>query len=171
MAKVTLGILKNDSYFSGVLGILRKEQVSKRIIYVCVNKPYAQVVQAMKRSKVDPDNILFIDTLCNISNDLHKDYPNRVCIDSPENLTGLSIAISACGKKESRVKKVIILDSFSALLIYHGKDVIGRFANFMISKLKAEGTDFIILVTDNDLGKDEIRFLQTIVDEVKEYDS
>lgn len=97
---------------------------------------------------------------------------NKICIQSPNGLSEISISISQATRVFSNPK--LIFDSLSTLLVYNQLDVVLKFVHFIVSKARLlnYGTVFI-MVKDSESEKmipkfgaffDEIVYLK---DEVK----
>jgi len=166
MAKVILNILDSESYFNGIIKIIKKNR-NKNIIYVTTNKPYSFIENILKKNKINTNKILFIDCISKqIKEKTDKEPENCVFISSPQNLTEISIAVNE-SIKNIKGDKVMLLDSLSILLIYNDASTIGKFSNFLLNKMRAADVDSVVLALESDAGKDIIKQIESFVDEVK----
>ena len=169
MSKTILYVINAEKYFTGVISIIKKETKNKNTIYVTTNKPYDHITNVLKKAGINPDKIFFIDCISkHIGKAIEKEPKNCVYIDSPQNLTTMSVAINESLKHFAK-EKILLLDSLSTLLIYHDSKTIGQFSNFFINKMRAAGVDAIIFALESDIGKDIIKQIESFVDEVKKY--
>lgn len=164
MSRITLYILKSERYFEDLIDILKKNIKNKNVIYITTNKPYNHIVSVFKKQGVSNDKILFIDCISKHVG-LKEEPINAIFVESPQNLTTISIAVNESAKNLSG-EKLLLLDSVSTLLIYNDANTIARFANFLINKMRTYSVDTIIFVLESDINKDIIKQIESFADEV-----
>jgi KaiC/GvpD/RAD55 family RecA-like ATPase len=169
MVKVVLYTIAAESYFKGVICILRTVG-NKNLIYVTTNKPYQNIVTGCKKSGIKSDRIFFIDCISKHIGVKAGESANCLFIDSPQSLTTIGIAINEATKNLTG-ETVLLLDSLSTMLLYNDANTIGRFSNFIINKMRAAGIGTIVLALESDIEKDIIHQVTSFVDEVKKYGS
>jgi hypothetical protein len=91
---------------------------------------------------------------------------NCVFIESPQNLTSISIAISEA-VKGLEGKKVLFLDSLSVMLIYNDANTLGKFSSFLLNKMRVSDVDAVVLALGSDMDSKLIKQIEAIVDEVR----
>jgi len=165
MVKIVLYALKSSGYIDSVVNILKKEGKNKNIVYVTTNKPYAHISSDFEKRGVKTDNIFFIDC---ISETTGKEEDNCIYLEGPGNITGISIAINKSIKSIPN-EKVLFLDSISTMLMYNDENVIGKFSNFILNKMRMYGVSSIVLALNSDMDKNVIKNIETIVDEVNRH--
>src|SRR4030042_4099410 len=117
----------------------------KKICYVCVARPYEDVLSELKEGGVDEKFLFFVDTL---SSYYVKPEPKRNCIfvDSPYNLEMIEKSIKAVIEKEKC--EILIFDSLSSLLLYSEKFQILKFLNTLNPGKDGANGIYIILKED-----------------------
>jgi len=81
-------------------------------------------------------------------------------------LTGLSIAITKAIENFPG-EKMLFLDSLSTMLLYNNEEVIGKFSNFILNKMRLQNISTIMLTLYADADKKIIKTISNFVDEVK----
>lgn len=166
MGKTILYVLNPERYLESIIRIFKKDIRGRPTIYVSTNKPYTHLVESFNKANVDAKKIFFIDCISREVGEMKAEPENALFIDTPQNLTAMSIAISE-SVKHLRGNPTLFLDSLSTLLLYHDANTIGRFSNFLINKMRVSGVDTIILALESDMDKEVLRKIETIADEVK----
>lgn len=161
MASTILYLVNPENYLAGVLKIVLSLK-SKIVIYVTANRSYYYLSDFFKSKGFEVSNFFFIDCTGTAQ---ERDAKNCVFVNSPQNLTEISIAINELAE-EVKGDKVLLLDSLSTLLIYNDAEVIGKFSHFFINKLHLSGISTIILALESDLNKDLIMKIESMSDEV-----
>lgn len=87
-----------------------------------INKPYLTIKQILKSSNIDTKNMFFVDAISNEVGEKSDDFDDVVFLDSPENLTNLSIALSEVVGAMPKKDKFLLIDSMSSLTIYNQKE-------------------------------------------------
>ncbi len=81
-------------------------------------------------------------------------------------MTGLSIAITKAIENFPG-EKMLFLDSLSTMLLYNNEEVIGKFSNFILNKMRLQNISTIMLTLYADADKKIIKTISNFVDEVK----
>jgi hypothetical protein len=138
------------------------------VVYVTTNKPYASIVALLpKKRKIATDRLFFIDCVaCRGGTCPSHEPQNCMVLQSPRSLTELGIAIS---KATAGIpgKKALLFDSLSTLLLYNDAEVVGRFFNYLINRMKAEGIDTYIFALRTDADADIIKNVSLVADRVE----
>lgn len=166
VTKTCLYVIPSQEYFKNVIKIIKKDIKTKNIIYVTTNKPYKYLVHLLNEGKINTDTILFIDCISNQVSKSEDASEKCVFVESPQNITGLSIALNQAIKSIGE-ETTIVFDSLSTLLIYNNAEVIGRFSNLIISKMQLSNVSSVFFVLDSDMDKKIISTISSFVDEVK----
>ncbi len=158
-------LLQPDNYLAGVLKIASSLK-SKVVIYVTANRSYNHLTNFFKSKGFDTSNFFFIDCTGAVENNIENSkVENCIFVNSPQNLTEISIAIHELAE-EIKGDKALLLDSLSTLLLYNDAEVIGKFSHFFINKLNLSGINTIILALESDINNDIIKRLEAMSDEV-----
>ena len=128
--------------------------------YVSLNRPYKNLLETLAAGKIDSKRLFFID--CVTKNEI--DVPNCYFLKTQQSLTNLSIAISTVIKTVK--PSFIFLDSLNTLALYNEMDSAIKFAHFLVTKLRANNVDGIILGIEDDKNKQIITELSQICDKV-----
>lgn len=129
-------------------------------VYVTVNKPYATITNVLEENGIDRSRIFFIDA---ISEDLDEDKPsqqdNVIFIDSPQNLTDISITISKAIETMPEGKKFLFFDSMSILTIYNDNDAVNRFAHDLTGDIRTWNVAGVIISVEDEMDDDIVSHL------------
>ncbi len=165
--KTILYILNPENYFGKVIDIFKNELKGKDVVYATTNKPCGHITTLFKEAGI-ANKIFFIDCISRsvMGSRTEEEPENCIFIDSPQNITAISIAITKSVENLSGEKNLFV-DSLSTMLMYNDANMIGRFSNFFINKMRIAGVDTIILALESDIDKDIIKKIEAFVDEVK----
>lgn len=123
-----------------------------RICYICLSKPYADVLEELKERGFQSDDFVFIDVLTS-----HYGPPphakNCIFISSPRDLSEIKDAIVDAVEKGGCT--AVVFDTISTLLIYEQNHSIVRFANSIISEKKQETSKKLFIVLKEERHSDE----------------
>jgi hypothetical protein len=124
------------------------------------------LVSTFAKKGINLNKILFIDCISQQLKEKTKNADNCVFINSPQNLTAISIAVNEAIRSISG-KRMLFFDSLSILLIYNDAITLGKFSNFILNKMRASDVDMILLALESDTSKDIIKQIETIADVVE----
>lgn len=166
MSRVVLYTVPSEEYVKNVKNVLREAAADHTVIYVTTNKPYTQLVKTLDDAGIDTENVFFIDC---ISKHLGEkpEAENCLLLDGPQQLTDLSIAIKESLKQLPEENRVLFFDSLSVLLMYNDAASIGKFASFIINKMRSLDVDTVMLALEEDTDNNIISKVQSFVDEVQ----
>lgn len=125
-------------------------------VYVTVNKPCMEVKEFLDDEGINLDNLFFVDAISKQTCGVEKQYDNVIFMDSPEDLTGLSIVISETLESMGDMERFVFLDSISTLEIYNEKDTINKFAHYLTGKMRSWDNVSGIIVSLRDEADDEL---------------
>ena len=167
MKEILLYIVPSTNYFQNVCNII-KEHIcpGKFLIYVTTNKSTNHLKGIFEGMKINAQEIFFIDCISKSIGDLNKEDKNCICLEGPQEITGLSIAINKAVQAIPG-EKVLFIDSLSALLIYNDDCTIAKFSNFIINKMRINNVKTIIIALDSDADTKTIKIVSSFADEVK----
>lgn len=167
MAKVLLHILPAEGYFTEIAALIRaRVSNGTHLIYVTAGKPYADLVGLFEGNGIDTSKIFFVDCITKHLSMPSPEADNCLFLDNPIDLTEMSIAINTIIKKLPS-PKALLLDSLSTLFIYNNENLVGRFSNFLINRLRSYKVDTVFTVLESDADKKAISIIKLLVDEVK----
>ncbi|MEM0493100.1 MAG: hypothetical protein QXS02_03995 [Candidatus Thermoplasmatota archaeon] len=138
-------------------------------IYLTVTKSYDTLVKSYK-SIADRKNIKFVDCISRAAG-ISRIDKNCVYIESPVLLEKIIIEIlhiAYDAKKD--VKKYLVIDSLSALMIYNNPETVKEFFQHLINKARSEDIHTITIVIEEELDDymNKIVFLNEKIIKVKE---
>lgn len=147
--RFVLVLLNEAQYINQLHKItLSVEKSKNKICYVCLSRPYKDVLNDLKKNNIDTKIFFFIDVL---SSHYEKTSPHKNCIflDSPNNLKLIKQAVEKAVEKEKC--SVLLFDTISALLIYQESFSILQFTHSLTieNRKKKIKKIFIALKEDN----------------------
>lgn len=156
--KSFLILIDEEHYMSKLYELVRSiKQTNSKTCYVCLSRPYKDVLADMEKNKIDNRQFFFIDVL---SSYYEKPEPARNCIflDSPSNLGEIKKAVERAIEKEHC--GILFFDTLSSMLLYQENFPIIRFVhNLTVEKGKCAMKIFIALKKDSIPEKEIIAFV------------
>jgi KaiC/GvpD/RAD55 family RecA-like ATPase len=137
-SSIILFITSSKKYVEANLRIL-DYLVNKRGlqgIYITVNRPYRSIKALFEENNISPESMFIIDIITKAVGGKEEDASNCIFLDSPANLTDLTIALHQAVELFGDKEKFIFLDSLSTLLIYNKVSTISKFAHFLTGKIR-----------------------------------
>jgi hypothetical protein len=160
--KFLLILLKEEEYLQKLENIIKSiEKTKTKICYVCLNKPYTDVVEDLRDKGINTTDFFFIDVLTS-----HYKEPepveNCTFVPAPTDLTAIRVAI----KKAVEEKKhgVILFDTISTLLVYQKTFSIVKFTHHLLTDDSHEDVKklFIALKGDDVPIEDSQRLIKDL---------
>lgn len=156
-------ILMNEGEYLPKLEEMIKsvEKMKTRICYVCMSKPYTDVVRDLKDKGIDTANFFFIDVL---TSHYKKPAPVSNCIFVPEPTDLVKIRLAIMKAVEDKKCSVILFDTISTLLIYQEISSIVKFTHHLLVEETQENTKklFIILKEDSVPNEENQRLVKDL---------
>ena len=142
--KFLLILLEEREYAKKLQEIMKSaEKTRTKICYVCLSKPYKDVMEDIRKQKLNVGDFFFVDVL---SSHYKEQEPadNCIFVSSPTNLASLRVAI----KKAVEEKKcsVILFDTISTLLVYQETSSIVKFTHCILTDEKQERAKKLFIV-------------------------
>ncbi|UUX93110.1 DUF7504 family protein [Methanoplanus endosymbiosus] len=117
--------------------VKKASEIADQIIYLSVNQPAPYLNKQFKKSGIDVSKIYYIDTITKYAiGKPPDDFDQGTFLNTPSDLTGMSVAISECIKEYNKGKVVVCLDSVNAMLIHMPSKSVSKFIHFITSKMK-----------------------------------
>jgi len=156
--EIALVVADSDSYVEANMEILDYLVGDEGLpgIYVTINKPYNTIVDVLEEHGVDPGQLFFVDAISKETGGEIVDRDNVLFLDSPEDLTGLSIVVSGAVESMPEGSKFIFLDSLTTLTIYNKADTVSQFAHFLTGKMRNWNVSGVILSLEEEVDEDLI---------------
>jgi KaiC/GvpD/RAD55 family RecA-like ATPase len=138
---------------------------NKPCLYVTVNQPYRRMVQLLKKRGMDPGKFFFIDCITKMSGGRKEEAENVLYIDSPGNLTELSIAISQA-LKAMKGDKILFVDALSTLMIYNKPNAFSKFAHYAMTNVKSNSVLGIFMIVEGEVEEEVFSQVDQFSDEI-----
>jgi len=143
-----LVVLNEEQYINHLHKIVRSVKKSNnKICYVCLSRPYKDIMNDLKKNDIDIKFFFFIDVLSSHYEKL-KSQRNCMFLESPRNLDLIKKAIETTIEKEKC--NVLLIDTISALLIYQGSFSILKFTNSITTENKEKKVEKIFIALKKD---------------------
>ncbi|MCK4336162.1 MAG: hypothetical protein KAW40_05575 [Candidatus Aenigmarchaeota archaeon] len=127
-------ILKEIEYSQKLEEIIKSVERTK-VCYVCLSRPYADVMEDLKGRGIDVTGFFFIDVL---TSHYKEPEPTENCIfvPAPTDLTAIRVAIKKAVEEKKR--NIVILDTISTLLVYQETSSIVKFTHHLLTEESQE---------------------------------
>ena len=98
---IVVFVIKNSKYSSKISQITKNlSEMSKKVCYISLNKPYANLVKMINKLKIAEDKIVVVDCVTKKVTS-PKDTKNVVYVSSTQAFTEINITVNKVLKKES----------------------------------------------------------------------
>jgi len=133
-SQILVFLMAENSYNENVYSLVKMlTEISERICYVTLNRPFITLEKEMKRRNITTNNMFFIDAITNTVSK-PKETENCSFVSHPGALTELSLEVSKALKANE--PDCVLIDSLSTLLLYEKPITIARFAENMSTKIR-----------------------------------
>ena len=135
-------------------------------LYITVNKPYITMKRSLEENGVRTERIFFIDCITKTAGGMSEDDKNVLYLDSPQNLTGLGMAMGEALSNMPAGDKFLFMDSLSTLLLYHNIGTVAKFSHFLTSKMRVWGLRGILMSVEKETDPEFANQLSQFCDAV-----
>lgn len=135
-------------------------------VYITVNKPYSTMKKILENDGVKTDKMYFIDCITKTAGGKCPTAKNVFCLDSPQNLTGLGVAMGQAIKTIPGEEKYLFMDSLSTLLLYHNVGTIAKFSHFLTGRMRMWGLRGVLMAVEKEADPKFVGQLAQFCDEV-----
>ncbi len=115
------------------------------VIYVATKRPYVHLADVLKKNHLSQDFIYVVDAITKTITDegvVNRD--NVTFLDSPQNLTNVSTAISLMANKLDSDHALLVIDSLEALLTYNVEQAVSGFLNDLNDRTDTLSLDLVL---------------------------
>ncbi|OGM02918.1 hypothetical protein A3K72_02430 [Candidatus Woesearchaeota archaeon RBG_13_36_6] len=160
-------LLPEDRYSIHLKDIVRGiEQKHKKVCYVCLSRPYADVKEDISKQKINANKFFFIDVLSS-----HYGSPAKAedCIFVKEPIKIIDIKVAMTRAIKDMGCSAVLLDSISGLLLFEQSNSILKFTHELKTGKDNEKVNklFLVLKEGGILGEDSknlVRDLEMFAD-------
>jgi KaiC/GvpD/RAD55 family RecA-like ATPase len=139
--------------------------------YITVNKPYKTMKKNLASEGIDTSKIKFIDCITrSAGGEIDAADKGVIHLDSPENLTGLGVAMGEAIRSIPGDEKFLFMDSLSTLLLYHNAGTVAKFSHFLTGKMRIWGLRGVLMALEKDSDPELIDQLSQFCDAVVKLD-
>lgn len=152
--RFVLVLLNEEQYISHLHKIVQSvEKRKNKICYVCLSRPYKDILSDLKKNNIDINLFFFVDTLSSYY-ERPKITTNCIFLESPANLGSIKKAVEKAIEKEKC--NILLIDTISALLVYEGNFSILKFTNSLATEEKEKKVEkFFIALKKNNIPEKE----------------
>lgn len=139
-------------------------------IVTTINFPASILEKLYLQNDLDTSEIYFIDAISKFSTGPKSVSPDdrHIFLNTPSDLTNLSIAISEMLKRNSGKRILILIDSISTMLIYLPSVKISQFVHIISSKIRQIEENCTLLAVEGGLDPVLYSQIRSFVDDVVE---
>lgn len=164
MAKIILQEIDPETYVKDSMKVVKTFAKNKNPLFVSLNRNYDSLIQNFSEAKIDSRDFFFIDAVTKRINNIYPNKENVIFLESPQDLTVLSITLSELIDK-IKGPKIIFFDSVTVLFIYNSANSVNKFLNFITNKMRNLDIDIVFFYTKG--IQNELVGISSIMDEVK----
>ncbi len=142
---------------------------SDRGIFVTLNQPYMSFKKLLEKNHINFKDIFFIDMITATASLYPKRIENCLFINSPSDLTALGIAVDQALKSMNKGTRFLFIDNLAIFLIYNDKDMVTEFMHYLVSKMRLNNVNGVIMSVQEEIGKDFIeKVMKSFCDDIIE---
>jgi len=147
----------------GILTVA-KNLVGKGIpgLFVSFNKPYLAVIEELKKKEVNTEHIFFVDCVSSTAG-IEQRSDNVLFLNSPANLTGLSIGITQFIEAIPG-NKFLLIDTLQTLSIYLDSNTIAAFVRSLSAKTSKYPLRVVTISTPTPINEKIIPFFDDAIE-------
>lgn len=134
-------------------------------IYVAANKPAQLVNKILENAKVNTEKIWYIDCVSGRVSSPHR-IEKVIFLETPRDLTNMSIAITNFVKNMPEKSKMLFIDSLTTLTIHNDINTIAKFTHFIINQARNWGVSMALISIEEEAEAELINKISIIVDKV-----
>ncbi len=143
-------------------------QTQGKGLYITLNRSYEFLEETLRKEKIDTEKIFFIDAISKGTGKVTHFKENVQFVESPRNLTELSVALQDSYEKLQEKPKFLVFDSISTLLIYNDISSVERFIHLVIGKLREWKIKGVLLMVKSEEHKGVVNSLSQFCDRILE---
>jgi hypothetical protein len=137
-------LLEEKDYATKLQDIIKSAENTKtRICYVCMSKPYADVMEDIRKQGLNMQDFFFIDVLSSHYGE-QEPADNCIFVSAPTDLAAIRAAIRKA--VEEKKCSVILIDTISTLLVYQETSSIVKFTHCILADEKQEHAKKLFIV-------------------------
>jgi len=165
---IVLLIVPAEKYAEANSELLKYMVTEKNLqgIYITINKPYKSILEQLKKDKIDPKKIFFIDAITQTAGGTPEKTDEVLYMASPQNLTDMGIALEQALQSIQAKEKFLFLDSLNTLLIYNSADTVASFTHFLTGKIRVMGLKGVFISLKKDTDHQLIEMLSQFGDKI-----
>ncbi len=168
-SKICLYLVTSEHHDDAIVKILKTVLVDQSItvIYMTTNKPYDNLVKKFSQDGIDTERICFIDSVSLPVWGRVSDTSRCLYVDSPSNLTDISMSLEKT-LKNIKGNKFVVLDSLNTLLLYNSFELVLKFIHFSTTYLRSISAGCAIVSFPQDTETSVVKEVSSFVDKVVE---
>lgn len=165
---IVLLVSSSGHYQENNLNILKLLLNDRKMqgIYINVTKSCENISDLMRSKGIDISKLFFID--CVTLNSGFKPVKKDTClyVNSPSDLTEISIVLDQLVQTNTTEGKFLFLDSLSTLLIYNSPNITSKFAHFLTVKLRQWKITGILITLEKETDEKLLSLISQFADKI-----
>jgi len=165
---MVVGLVVNAEHYEDLKIAMLKYLVTQKKqagSYITVNKPFESVISSLHANKIKTDNLYFLDCITRKFGGKEDKNANCKFIDSPHNLTEISLEIHELLKANAN-HKFLFIDSLSTLAVYNNPEIMVKFVHYMTGKMRIWGLTGVFIALNEESDKKLISELTQFCDKI-----
>jgi len=143
-SKFTLVLMDEEQYERKLLDMVRKvHEKSSKICYICLSRPYTDIVEMLSEKGITTDKFFFIDVLSSHYGS-KKNVENCIFVEDPSKIVNIQVAIAKAIAEHNC--DYLIFDTISSLLMYEQNHDIVKFTHKLITESKHQNINKVYVV-------------------------
>jgi hypothetical protein len=120
-------------------------------VIITVNQPFPVMRKVLEKNTVDTDKLYFIDCISKTAGGGSEKDEHCLYVNSPSDLTELSIAIMQVLESLGKKKKFVFIDSLATFLMYNSAGTLSKFSHFLITKISLMDVSGILMSVEEEM--------------------
>jgi hypothetical protein len=130
-------------------------------VIITVNQPYPVLEKILEKNGVKTDSLYFIDCISKTAGGGSEKSKKCLYVNSPSDLTELSIAIMQALESFGDKKKFVFIDSLATFLMYNSAGTLSKFSHFLITKISLMDVSGIFMSVEEEMDEKLINELKS----------
>ena len=135
-------------------------------VYLTSAHPHDYMMKVFERYNIETKNLFFIDTISCMAGKSPGESGNCVFIENPAALEEVGMWTSMLLERVGSKDKFLIVDSLSTLLIYNTVEMLKKFSQFSITRLRLQGASGLFVSIDMEIDEGFYDTLATLCDNI-----
>lgn len=140
-------------------------EANLKCIYITCTIPARVVTEQLGSENIRADNLYFIDSISFMVGSSQDERSQTIFVESPTMLEGIMLKVDTWLKMLKDAKKMVFLDSVSALAMHNDGPLVSEFLHYFVNNLRGRGIRTVLLSMAGQTPEEIENILRLLCDE------